>query len=133
MKNYSNLSSGFPDEREKQLEMNGKHVHKQKQAKKVMRQKTETMFKQGDNVRIPFMNQYGIVHKPTNERGDVEVLIKGEKVVINHKRLSLYIKAEDLYPDDYDMDIIFESKENRKIRKEMAKRHIEGNVIDRGE
>ncbi len=36
----------------------------------------------------------------------------------------------DLYPEDYDLDIVFESKENRKNRKLMGKRHVEGLIIE---
>jgi len=53
-----------------------------------------------------------------------------KKYRINHKRLSLYIEAKDLYPEDYDLDIVLESKENRKKRKLMRKRHVEGNIIE---
>jgi hypothetical protein len=40
------------------------------------------------------------------------------------------VAAKDLYPEDYDLDIVFESKENRKKRKLMSKRHVEGVVIE---
>ncbi|UUZ90633.1 hypothetical protein LJK87_32810 [Paenibacillus sp. P25] len=56
--------------------------------------------------------------------------IQKEKVRINRKRLSLYIERKELYPEgDYDMDIVFESKEVRKARKQMGKRHDPGNRI----
>jgi len=35
-----------------------------------------------------------------------------------------------LYPPDYDFDIIFETKENRKVDKMLSKRHIEGLSIN---
>jgi len=35
-----------------------------------------------------------------------------------------------LYPENYDMDILFETKENRKKRKIMSKHHVEGLVIE---
>ena len=52
----------------------------------------------------------------------------GKKYRIN-KRLT-HIDREDLYPEDYDLDIVLESKENRKKRKTMGKHHIEGLVIE---
>ena len=104
-------------------------MHKIKQEQK----QQSISFKQGDNVKISALNEYGIVYQPANERGEVVVLVKGEKKVFNYKRLSLYIKAEDLYPEDYDMDIIFESKEHRKIRKQMSKHHVEGLIIEQEE
>ncbi|MNC54292.1 hypothetical protein D3C75_1037680 [compost metagenome] len=58
-------------------------------------------------------------------------MIQGQRVKINRKRLKPYIKKEELYPEDYDMDIVFDSKENRKKRKLMGKRHVEGLTIER--
>ncbi|GGH78335.1 MutS2 family protein [Pullulanibacillus pueri] len=115
---------------ERQLAMHTKPVYKQKHKAKGHHPSPKVTFKQGDNVKIKALNEYGIVYQPANDRGDVIVFVKGEKRVINQKRLSLYIKAEDLYPEDYDMDIIFETKENRKIRKEMTKHHVEGLTIE---
>ena len=50
--------------------------------------------------------------------------------IVNKKRLSLYIDSKELYPEDYDFDVIMESKENRKKRKAMGKRHMEGMVVE---
>lgn len=62
------------------------------------------------------------------------VQIQKEKVRINRKRLSLYIERSKLYPEgDYDMDIVFESKDTRKKRKQMSKHHIEGLTIEYNE
>lgn len=132
-KDYSGESS-FPNyELQKQLALNTKHITKQKHVVKQKHESAGISFKKGDNVMIPSLNEYGIVYRPADERGNVEVFVKGEKMTFNHKRLNLYIKAEDLYPKDYDLDIIFESKEHRKLRKEMMKHHVEGKVIEKDE
>lgn len=130
-KHYSASTTFSKHELERQLAMNEKYIQKQKHGKKEERPIEAIHFKRGDNVKIPSLNEFGIVYKPANDLGEVEVLVKGEKMMLNHKRLTLYIKAEDLYPKDYDMDIIFESKEHRKIRKEMTKHHIEGIFIEK--
>lgn len=117
-------------EQERQLAMNIKHIQKQKHGKKEEKTVPIIPFKRGDNVKIPSLNELGIVSKPANSSGDVEVLVKGEFIKINHKRLIIYIPAEELYPEDYDMDIIFETKQNRKLMKQMDKRHID-DVIER--
>jgi dsDNA-specific endonuclease/ATPase MutS2 len=116
---------------QKQIAMTTKGRYHQKHVQKEDKKETIIPFKKGDNVKIPSINEFGIVYSPANDRGDVVVFVKGEKLTFNHKRLSLYIKAEDLYPEDYDMSIIFESKEHRKIRKQLAKHHVEGLVIER--
>ncbi len=87
-------------------------------------------FQLGDSVYISTMERTGIVCEPVNSRGEVVVMVMKKKFRINHKRLSLHIAAKDLYPEDYDLDIVLESKENRKKRKLMRKRHVEGNVIE---
>lgn len=130
-KDYSRATSFAKHELERQLAMNAKYIHKQKHRKELPNQPEQIAYKLGDNVQIPSINEFGIVSKPANDFGEVEVLVKGVRTLFNHKRLALYIKAEDLYPEGYDMDIIFDTKENRKIRKQMTKRHIEGLIIEK--
>ncbi|UOR13382.1 DNA mismatch repair protein MutS [Halobacillus amylolyticus] len=55
------------------------------------------------------------------------------KQTINHKRLKLHIPASELYPADYDFDIIFKSKSYRKIKHQMERKHIEGLNLDEEE
>lgn len=128
-KDFSGASHYSSYELDHQLAWNEKHVKKQKHKNKEIQTAVPRRFKQGDNVKIPSMNEFGIVYQSANERGEVEVFVKGKRMTINQKRLSLYIKAEDLYPEDYDMSIIFETKENRKRLKEMSKHHIDESVI----
>jgi DNA mismatch repair protein MutS2 len=123
------VSSQFQD-LNRQLALNSKHVFKQKHGKREEKEIEIIPYKRGDNVKIPSINEFGIVSKEADSKGNLEVLVKGKIMVLNHKRLVLYIKGEDLYPEDYDMDIIFETKENRKIRKEMEKRNVD-DVIEK--
>ena len=57
-------------------------------------------------------------------------MVMKKKFKINHKRLSLHIDSSELYPEDYDFDIIFESKENRKKKHIMNKRHVPGLQVE---
>ncbi len=66
-------------------------------------------------------NKLGIVCRPADEKGEVLVQIQKKKQLINHKRLKLKTKAEDMYPEDYDFSVIFDPVENRKARKKMRK------------
>lgn len=86
-------------------------------------------FVRGDSVLVLPDNNVGIVVKPADDHGDVLVQIKKEKVLINHKRLKLKVAATELYPEDYDFSIIFDTVENRKARHQMGKRHQEGLII----
>ena len=57
------------------------------------------------------------------------VQIRKEKKMVNHKRLTLRVPAAELYPEDYDFSILFDTVENRKARHRMSKGHQEGLVI----
>ncbi|NQX46660.1 DNA mismatch repair protein MutS [Paenibacillus tritici] len=91
-------------------------------------------FEVGDAVYVSSLGRTGIVYEKKDSRGRVGVMIQKQKMIINHKRLKPYLSKEELYPEDYDFDIIFESKETRKKRKLMRKKHVEGlSIIHPGE
>ncbi len=89
-----------------------------------------TPFALGDSVYVGYLNRTGIIYKTEDERGDVGILIQGQRLTMNKKRLVLHIAATELYPDDYDLDIVLETKENRKKRKLMGRKHIQGLIIE---
>lgn len=85
----------------------------------------------GDVVFIPHLKRTGVLYRLPDERGNVTVQVQKEKLVLNHKRVRRYIAREELYPgEDYDMDIVFDSVDNRKKRKLMGKRHVDGLTIE---
>ncbi len=87
-------------------------------------------FQMGDSVTILPEKAIGIVYKPANDKGDLVVQIKGEKKYVNHTRVKLKVKASELYPPDYDFDIIFDTVSNRKARHKMTKGHNPDLVIE---
>ena len=91
--------------------------------------KRSERFNIGDSVIVYPKKEIGIIYKKANERGELVVQVKGVKTCINHKRLKLHVPASELYPDDYDFSIIFDSVENRKARHLLGKRHEQGNVV----
>jgi DNA mismatch repair protein MutS2 len=93
--------------------------------------KSQKHFNIGDCVSISSMSQRGIVCEPENDKGEIVVMVMKKKFKVNVKRLTLYIDGKELYPDGYDYDIVLESKENRKKKKLMGKRHVEGLVIEK--
>ncbi len=103
------------------------------EASEVKKAKGVSGFKIGDCVFISTMNRTGIVCEAENSRGELGVMVMKKKFKINHKRLSLYIEGGELYPEDYDFDIVFESKEDRKKKKLMTKRHVKGVQIEHKE
>jgi hypothetical protein len=86
-------------------------------------------FSIGDSVTVYPKKELGIVYARANEMGEVGVQIKGIKRLINHKRIKLKVAASELYPDDYDFSIVFDSVANRKARRLMGKRHVDGNMV----
>ena len=101
----------------------GKKIEK---ARQLQNQQSQCPFKLGDSVYISSLGRTGIIYEEVNKRGEVGVIVLKQKLKVNQKRLSLYVEAEKLYPENYDLDIVLESKENRKKRKKMSKRHVPG-------
>lgn len=111
-------------------EFHQQQVEKFKKAEKknilMEKQNKKDKFKLGDSVYISFMKRTGIICELENSKGEYGVMLMKKKLKINKKRLSLYISNDELYPEDYDFDIVFESKENRKNKHILEKRHEEG-------
>lgn len=89
------------------------------------------IFKRGDSIRLRSTGKIGIVYAPVDPKGNVGVQVQDKKFLINHKRIRLYMPAEELYPDypNYDLSIVLDTVANRKARHIMGKRHAEGNII----
>lgn len=77
----------------------------------------------GDSVMISPEQKIGIVCRRMNERGELLVQLREEKILISHKRVKLHVKASKLYPEDYDFSIIFDSVETRKARHKMDRKY----------
>ena len=101
-----------------------KSLGKVKRTKKTHKKyEISDMYKIGDSVIVFPEKKIGIVCEEINEKGVLRVQIAGKKIWINHKRVKLYVKAEELYPEDYDMSIVFDSVENRKVRHDMGRKY----------
>ena len=120
--------------KEKDLVIHQEKVEKLKSAEK--REKLNEIkdkklsFNIGDCVYISFMNRTGIICEGENSKGEYGVMVMKKKIKINKKRLSVYIDKEELYPEEYDLDIVFKSKDYRKKDKLMNKKHVKGLLID---
>lgn len=86
-------------------------------------------FTMGDSVVVLPDGDTGIVYRPANESGMMVVQVKGEKITVNHKRVRLRIPASQLYPEDYDFSIIFDTVSNRKAAHQLGRKHDESAVI----
>lgn len=86
-------------------------------------------FHLGDSVMVYPEKKIGIVCVPANEKGVLRVQMPGKKIWINHKRVKLHVAAGELYPEDYDFSILFDTVENRKLRHQMERKYVEGEQI----
>ena len=96
--------------------------------KQVTKDKVEHTFSLGDSVHVSTMGRTGIVFELENPKGELGVMIMHKKFTINKKRLKLHIEAKELYPDGYDLNIVFESKDSRRLDHAMNKKHVEDTV-----
>ncbi len=107
-----------------------KELEKSKNTKKICKRKkthkniaVAEQYKIGDSVMVLPDKKIGIVCEEINDKGVLRVQIAGRKIWINHKRVRLHVKAEELYPEDYDMSIVLDSVENRKKRHDMGRKY----------
>ena len=82
-----------------------------------------TKYQIGDSVMVYPEKKIGIVCMPINEKGVLRVQLPNKKIWINHKRVKLHVAASELYPEDYDFSILFESVENRKKLHDMQRKY----------
>lgn len=87
-------------------------------------------FHRGDSVIILPEKKTAIVVKPADAQGNVLVQLQKEKQLVNHKRIKLQVAAAELYPEDYDFSIIFDSVAVRKARHHMNRGKDVGMAID---
>lgn len=100
-----------------------------KKAKQVYKAELSEKFHIGDSVMVFPDKKIGIVCEPANEKGVLRVQLQDKKIWINHKRVKLHVAASELYPEDYDFSIIFDTKEQRKMRHDMERKYVEGQLI----
>ena len=97
-----------------------------KKKKPTQKKAKEREYRIGDSVMIYPDKKIGIVCQPENEKGVLQIQMPNKKIWMNHKRVKLHVAAEELYPEDYDFSIIFDSVETRKLRHDMERKHMEG-------
>ena len=105
------------------------HAPHIKKARKMQQNSISGKFRRGDSVMIYPDKKIGIVCETVNEKGVLRVQLREKKIYINHKRVKLHVAADELYPEDYDFSIIFDSVETRKMRHQMERKYEEGQII----
>jgi len=104
---------------------------KQSEPQKAEKKPVRHEFEVGESVFVHQLHRTGIVAQAANAKGEVVVKVADRKYNINQKRLSPHLSKEELYPDheNYDLDIVLDTVQNRKNKHKMSKRHVEGAVV----
>lgn len=89
------------------------------------KQEQALQFHLGDSVMVYPDKKIGIVCQTANEKGVLRVQLPDKKIWINHKRIKLHVAATELYPEDYDFSIIFETVEQRKLKHNMDRKYVD--------
>ncbi len=125
-KMHGNIEAGGCD---LSLENKASHPKIKKQKQTIRHADFAEKFRRGDSVMIYPDRKIGIVCEPVNEKGVLRVQLPERKIRINHKRVKLHVPASELYPEDYDFSIIFDSVETRKLRHKMERKYVEETLV----
>lgn len=110
----------YMENKEYNLELVNKDKVK-KREKEIVVKEDSYEYEVGDKVKLLDYNDFGIVYKKLNSHNNIEVLFNGEFIEINYKRVSLELKATELYPADYDLNSLFVSFEERKLQRDLSR------------
>lgn len=123
---YGKENNNFPQGKEKELKKIP--AAKIQKKKNIVIEKKAGKFHLGDSVLVLPDKKIGIVCQTANEKGVLRVQMPDKKIWINHKRVRLHVAAEELYPENYDFSIIFDTVENRKLRHQMEKKYTDRTI-----
>lgn len=75
----------------------------------------------GDRVKLISQDDYAIVFEPSDKFNNIKLFYKGEVLEVNIKRIQLDIKANQLYPEGYDINTLFTSFQDRKLQHDLER------------
>ncbi|MFB7142510.1 endonuclease MutS2 [Gottfriedia sp. NPDC056225] len=90
---------------------------------KVVKVKAEERvnYQKGDRVKLLDLDHVGIVYKEIDQYFNLVVFYNGELIEVNEKRITLELKAAELYPDGYDLDSLFVEYATRKLERDIER------------
>lgn len=94
---------------------------KKKKVKEVESEEKYYDFSVGDKVRLLDKNDSAIIYKGRDEFNNVVVLYNKDFIEVNYKRIKLELKAEELYPEGYDLNQLFVSYKDRKLERDIER------------
>ena len=94
---------------------------KKKRVKEVESEEKYYDFSVGDKVLLLDKNDSAIIYKGRDEFNNVVVLYNKDFIEVNYKRVKLELKAEELYPEGYDLNQLFVSYKDRKLERDIER------------
>ena len=94
---------------------------KKKKVKEVESEEKYYDFSVGDKVLLLDKNDSAIIYKGRDEFNNVVVLYNKDFIEVNYKRIKLELKAEELYPEGYDLNQLFVSYKDRKLERDIER------------
>ncbi|MFV0518643.1 MAG: endonuclease MutS2 [Lachnospirales bacterium] len=79
------------------------------------------IFSKGDRVILLDENEIGIVYEPLDKENNVTIYFKKKFKKVFYKRIELQGKAEDLYPQGYDLNTLFTEYKERKLEHDIER------------
>lgn len=94
---------------------------KKKRVKEVESEEKYYDFSVGDKVLLLDKDDSAIIYKGRDEFNNVVVLYNKDFIEVNYKRVKLELKAEELYPEGYDLNQLFVSYKDRKLERDIQR------------
>ncbi|MGG0179200.1 endonuclease MutS2 [Gottfriedia acidiceleris] len=90
---------------------------------KIIKLKAEekSNYQKGDRVKLLDYDNFGIVYKEIDNFYNLIVFYNGDFLEVNEKRVSLEVKAAELYPEGYDLDTLFVDYATRKLQHDIER------------
>ncbi len=86
-----------------------------------LRSEEKVNYQKGDRVKLLDYDNFGIVYKEIDNFYNLIVFYNGDFLEVNEKRISLEVKAAELYPEGYDLDTLFVDYATRKLQHDIER------------
>lgn len=118
--NVLQRAKGYIENKEYHLEkLNEGKVRKPKIVKQKIEETNE--YTKGDRVKLLDYDEFGIVYQEKDNFSNIVVFYNGQFIEVNVKRISLEVKAKELYPEGYDLDTLFVDYKERKMQHDIER------------
>jgi len=84
----------------------------------------------GDQVYIKSLDTKALIFEAENQHQEIGVFMNKTKSYIHKRKIKLLIPASQLYPEGYDFDMIFKSKDYRKREHLLNRKFVKGYNVE---